>query len=460
MAHRNTFDRIAALLHIKGNTEGTSNEISFSVLDAYRKKSATQAKRKQLSSKGGSVVPLTPLIKSDETVYCATNKDAVKNSIGGVREEQRASERIAIATLGQEGGLGQSNDRLQENPSKDERVFETASSLDGSFKKRRALSLDSFSVATRPQNKAILRGILCATLIVGIGLFGYWGIQAYLKHEAVRASEKHRIEKLVEDLEKLDAALIIPLDDIIGEKLDAAELDKLHKLSGAIEENLEKLKELDKRAKGIQSELKDEYFKNVSQEIIESIASREVMLKQAKNIESESTEFFPLEQKAREIWTSVEAAENKIALSNRAVSYASKENTAKSNALLEEARDIFVAAQLFIEKSGFKQDLEGYYNYITLEIEAIEFALESNKAALEFDKELANKNNELFNKKTDEVNEQLGSLEVTLPEAIHKIYEQKTQSSYIAYQGAREQAALSDSYLREYLKSQQNHQIE
>lgn len=457
MAHRNTFDRIAALLHIKGNTEGTSNEISFSVLDAYRKKSAVQPKGKQLSSKGGSVVPLTPLIKSDEMIYCATNKDAAKNSIGGTRDGKRALEGVALTAFDQEDRLGQSDNRLQGNPPKNERGYRKTSSLDGGSKKGKVSPLESFFVAKKTQQREVLIGILCAILFVGIGLFGYWGIQEYLEHEAVRASEKHRIEKLIEDFEKLDIEVIIPLDDIVGKKLDVSELDKLHKLSGAIEENLETLKELDKRAKDIQSELTEDSFKKVSQEVIESIASREVMLKQAKNIESESAEFFPFEQKAREVWASIEAAENKIALSNQLISHASKENVAKSSALLEEARDIFVAAQLFIEKSALKQDLEGYNNYITLEIEAIDFALKSNKAALEFDKELASKNNELFNKKTDEVKEQLDLLEVTLPEAIHKLYEKKTQSSYIAYQGAREQAALSDSYLREYLKSQQNH---
>lgn len=418
--------RKPGVLHIKRFTEGKSNEISFSVLDARNNESKNAGKRDKKNGKirfNGVFRPaplsgVRPLWQSD-------------SSKQGNKTKRAKSEGSHSAVS--------SNDEMPGNVRVVSRETPFHRAAEQEIARRKA----------KRRRRRLLSGFLGTLLLVSaLGAGGFYLHGLY----QVENSNKESLKEAIEFIEGTDET-ILEIDSLIGKKVDQDSIDRLKELDEDIPIVKEQLAASKTQAEGLLNELRGSKDKEAAGQAINSVDSRTEMLDQADSIIDLMVDTFSDAQSADSAWGTLLTAD---ALAREAASLVTETTEEKVNASIERtnsAKQEFENARDEFEELSIAVgiDVDSYLDYIDKRIEALEFAALSNDAILIQDKATAESNNEKYNQADMEATKLAEQFDGSPSEEIYSLYDKETETLFANYGNARTSAGTADAFLRDYL---------
>lgn len=418
--------RKPGVLHIKRFTEGKSNEISFSVLDARNNEPKNAGKRDK---------------KNGRIRFNGVFRPAPLSGVRPLWQNDSSRQKKSTKHTNPEGShsLASSNAETLGNVRVVSRETPFHRAAEQEIARRKA----------KRRRRRLLSGFL-GTLL----LFSALGVGGLYLHELYQteSSNKSALRGTIDSIEDTDDT-ILEIDSLIGRKVSQESIERLKELDKEIPAVKAQLSESKSQAEELLTVLRGSKDKEAAGQAINSIDSRTEMLDQADVLIDLMVDTYDDAQSADEAWGTLLTAD---ALAREAASLvtetteenvnASTERTDAAKQEFENARDEFEALSLAV---GI--DVEPYLDYIGKRIEALEFAALSNDAILIQDKATAEANNEKYNQADMEATELAGQFNGSPSEEIYGLYDQETEALFANYGNARTSAGTADAFLRDYL---------
>lgn len=412
---RSPFKGIAESLHIKGNTAGTSNELSLSVLD-------------ERSKNAGERESSTPRLARLNKVSVF----AVQTRRG--RREKPTSDAPTGAEvagyaldLSARGRAARARRRALDDPEREIRRRKSA---------RRARRV----VAT-------VLGLAASASLVAFAFFGIW--DAYQRNEenlTLLQQAMTELEAADEVVLEADALATGGLGDTADEDLDA--------LASSADDAKTHINAAIAFAESAYESMGESADREAAVKVKSSAQARETMLDTAFSI-------IELERQARnassslsECWSLVLEADGLLKEAAALVTETTNENVRASQEKSEAARDVLENASSLIDdmREAYPAvDLSGLSAYVDKRLEAIGYAIASDEAIYIQDKATADAQNALYNQADSEAVEIARSLPSDPAELVSEAFEGETRQMKDDYMKTREAAAQSDAFIRDYL---------
>lgn len=384
-------NKLASILHIKEHTEGTSNEISFSVLDAYSKQ-----------ANGGK--------ERSHTFWPEPGTSANRSrSRGGKKDVSRETSNASY-------------DPEQE-------------------------------IARRKRNRRIRRvlsGVAGTFLLIAVAIGVGWYV---LKDHQGQVDTRTMLVDSVANIAETDHD-ILALDDLLKQSVNETTVDQMKTLQESIPAAVKKLDHAAQEASPLVERFHANKDKEAAGQAVNAATARKEMFEQGTRIMNEAMSTYELAAQLDEAWNSVLNADTMARTAAELVEKTTDENvqnaTQQTNEALAELND---AAAAFQEAQQQKADIDvqPYLDYIAVRTEALQYALLSNDAILVQDRQTAEENNRLYNEKDAEAATLAARLPESPTEQLYAQYDDVTAGLFDAYNGARETASSADSFLRGYL---------
>lgn len=405
-------------LHIKSHTHGSSNEISFSVLDAAREARDAEEREK---GRSGSVTGKIPLF-----------------TLGSARKPR------ATPTKGQHIVIPEGVKTPSHHASPHSHT--NASSLEGKIP------------------RVVTTLVIVCVLVVLALTTG----QTFLQVNARQSDYRSQLIDEIGVVNQCDQTLI-PFDELVmaqydGKRFDATrerpsfeQLAKTYReVVGDIAPSRTKLEEALAAIEALQPSLSDNRDKEAAYQAITAARSRLNMLESGVAIVDESLMATKAFTEVGDGWKKIIDAD---AAAREATSLLGEMNTKnvkasaqKSNeaiALLSEASTLFTQAQ-----NGYPQlDVQAFIDYIAKRDEAQRMALSADQAYLDRDKEQLEKANAKYNELEQEAADLAEAMGEDPDQKVADLYYQAIDSDAKAYEEERTKAGNADMFLRDYLGS-------
>lgn len=435
MAHNDNrshlFRGIAENLHIKGNTAGTSNELSLSVLDERSKKA---------DGKSSTTPRLSRLNKV--SVFSVENGTSRKEKKSEKKAEKRAEKNAGNAPTGADvagyaldlstkGRAARARKRALENPEAEIRRRKSA---------RRARRVIGTVV-----------GVAASIAVIAYAGYHLWSAyQQNMENLTVLGQAMQELETADEVVLAVDELATDGIGDTSDEDLDAliAQMDdaRIHINAAAAfgETAYESMEQSADREAALKAQ--------------ESAAARTELLDDALIIIQAESQARTASTAMQQCWDSLVSADALLKEAAAMVTETTNENVKASEEKTIQARDTLneAAASLASAQEAYPPaDLSVFESYIAKRLEAIEYALASNEAIYIQDKATADEQNALYNEADAEAVEIAQKLPKDPTQPIEDALEADTQETRDSYFDTREAAAQSDAYIRDYLGESQ-----
>lgn len=434
MKHRD--DKIARAAHIKARTEGTSNEISFSVLDAA--KYAVDNKRQRFSFHE---------FVSNRAARRETSSDVSRETSEG--SPSKAS-RIRRA---QEGSRKQMREakvaRVSRKPSQHSAQHAAAKQKQLSTKR---ISLEE-EVARRKARRRM--GRIAALSTVAVITMVFVAIGVWIWHVDVTEQQGYEA-MLIDSIELVSQAddVILQIDGIVNDPFsDDSKKSKQSTLS-EIPGCLDVLEQADVKAREASDGLKDPTVKDIANQTVISIVARQAMMQQASELLDASLQVDEAEQQCQDIWSVVLDADD---VTNEASKLVEADDPAGSKEKTQQANRLFTdsLAQLkTFQAEHAEVDLSVATAYIEKRIEAAGYAIAADDALIDRNKEEALVQNDWYNEAETEAATLAMKLPSDVDKLFHDAYSEQYSSLIKAYTAKRAEAGASDAVIRDYLGAQ------
>lgn len=491
---RNREEKIARAAHIKRNTEGTSNEISFSVLDAA--KNAMEYGGRDTRPRGVSrlgSIPLFTLGKgkkpvatpSKEKEITIPSSSASSTPASYVRDESTMDSRSlagrSLAATSDEqdhpnsasaesGGIASPQTSKASPDGPGLLLADRATSSKGQ------MASGTPSVVTRPawetpldevarrksarrRYKRIVVGLVSLAL-VGLVVSGAIVLfEGFQDQQSKRAQLAELVTEMAESDERtqvfydyVDGLSQTPLSQMEYETL----ITEYSKIDINIDEEKNKLGEVKTALEMLEKEFGDPNDSEAANQALTGVNARINMLDAGDEIIQATLSSKNAYDQAEAAWQQVIDADvlvrDSAALASEASTENMQESTEKSNealALFTQAKETLSAAQ-----SGVGElDFEDYTRYVDLRIEAQQQALISNQAYLDRDKETLSEATNSYNA----LEEEAAVLAKSFPGEPSSLVEQHLNDvlgeTTNAYQAEKVRALDADTFLSDYLGS-------
>lgn len=406
-------------MHIKRNTKGSSNEISFSVLDAARE--ALEEDRRDTGSSAGGV---------------------------------------SLFSLGK-------GKKPRATPTKDKHIV-LSSDMPSSCGTQRGVG-SSASFSTNRSSRSLLRGIpilvgLCVVLVLILV-----GLQAWTQVSAKQQSLRGQLSEQISLINEADA-VVMPLDDLVmkvsskelfTEGSDADPDLSSEALSGdygavvaAIAATQTNLKSAISSIEGLQASLSENKDEEAASQAITAAQSRLNMLDAGVKVMDVALMAASAFEKASQGWNNVidgdAAARQATALLGKMTKknvQTSMDESNKAIAAFREAEDLITQAQSTYPGLNF----EGVTSYLEKRLAAQQAALEADQAYLDRDKKKLKEKNDQYNQLEEEAASMAKSLEENPAQQVVTKYQDALPALKDAYEAERLKAGNADAFLRDYL---------
>lgn len=397
---------IAASLHVKRHTAGTSNEISLSVLDERR----SRADEKQGSPLSAGVG--TP------SVISASGKKAKKQDAGTA---------VSIFPKGKRDRAARARKRALDNPEAEIRRRKKHRRL------RRAVGIGVGVVA-------LASVVTCGALYL-VGTYEAWQGNLGILRQAMS------------ELEAADE-VVLAADEMAMSGLESAEEGDASVLRERIPDATVHINAARAFADDAEAALSSSDDKAAAAKVRESSDFRTTMLEHALVLIEVDEQAQSAVRALESGWESVLSADSLLRGAAALVAETTVENVDASQEALRQARSMLEDADASVEQAREAYptaDLSAISAYISARIEAIGYAVASNEAIYIQDKATADSQNALYN----EAEAHAAKLARDLPEnpaqPVLDALSADTAESREAYLNAREAAAASDAIIRDYL---------
>ena len=415
---------------IRKSTLGTSNEISFSVLDAASSRSGRSQKRR---GKGA---------------WQSFDQDA---AAPGVPLAPPPGE-ISLFTMGTDG-------RPPSTPRKDQGLtlpsgeFVPTGPRGGSA----VMAVNEVAARKKSRRRARMVGVLASVMVLLALVAGFTSLIASLVN--AQNTQQSQLVGLVKELETTDPVLL-SMDEAVlavtsGQAPDEETLssidDLLEQGSAGVLATLDQVKQ---KTQDLEERLMSGTDREVANNCIASVNARSAMIETGFAILQTAAPLCQAKEEAHLGWQALGQAENfsrqaadVLATMNTETVQQSKDYSQQALDQLYQARDYFARAAEYSEAV----DLAAYTDYLQLKINASAAAIEADDAYLDRDKELMEERNAASNDYEAQAAEAL-TLSDANPEPLYdQVLTDDTAQPLLNYQVERGNVSVADEWLRNFL---------
>ena len=430
-------DKVAKAAHIKRNTEGTSNEISFSVLDAAKN---------SLDGEGNS------------------------SPFGTISLFTLPGKRKSISTPSKDEGLALTQREVSPSSARSQNRFErrqrrleqnrVSGAAHGSHSAREPRSFDA-EVASRKRarkrGRLIVSFALTVALLAVAGGLTWWGFGTYQDQQTYKGVLSSAISELSgtdELLAEIDAVVVdLANSDVTSLSLDDT-LDVQKKVQDGKSTCIDELDAAEEAVGQVAINNSSDASNTPDSKVVDTITARRQMLTSGATIIDDTVSVLQARQEVTKGWQLVLAADG---LAREAADIASSATSADMQASTEKSQqaiESFSKAKTALQNAEqlFPQlDLSAYMSYIDKRLEAQGYAIESNDALINRDTQAATEHNDAYNNAEKQAGELAEKLPEDPDELVVDAFNSKTASSREMYENARSQAQSADAFIRDYL---------
>lgn len=463
--------KITHAAHVKRSTQGTSNELSFSVLDAAResleeggrreggRSARVRGKAPSSSPKGSPLAklgaiplftlggrrrpPSTPARERGLTLpsgeFVSTEADAAALSAGGpVHAAPRSGlGRSSAPAFPAARGARSAGRARWEVPS--EEVARRKS-----LRKRRRLAV--FAVGA-------------AAALVAAGFLGTMGYSLIQAQKALRGD----LSTALGDIQRADEA-IIPMDQLVAARInegigqgDAEQVAAdWEALQPRLDQALVDLDQARRDVEAVQSKLVDARDKEAATRALVAVNARVNMIEAGRDLMAEAIPARRAQQAAVSSWDSTLEADGLARDAAAALGTMNKDTVTQSMATSEQSLAAFTAARDYLDVAAAaypQADFSAFIAYLNLRIDAQYAAIASDKAYLARDKTTMTDQNTRYNDLDAQAVEAAQALEGDPTGVVGPLYDAAAADVAAAYSSERLQAGDADTFLRDYLGS-------
>lgn len=400
--------KLVSAAHIKRNTEGTSNEISFSVLDAAKMELEGKIKNPSQGSHPG---------------------------------------RIALFTLGKARKSHETPTRTEELPLSSDTMRAVR------LRQERATALSSEYEVARRKGKRKLRRVGAAVAVLAITAVIVTGAGMTLM--SVYQANQGSVSSLQDALDRVSNVdeVLVRLNDVVEDPLNPDHADDLD----AFETELPKARQELADSYGIVEtafeSIVNPHDREAAGNALSSIDARISMIDAGSEIANKSAVALDARSNAVSAWNSILEADalarEAAALANEGTSESIESSKDRSNQAIASLND--AAYLLALAQDSYPAaDLSAYEDYVAKRIEAFNHAIASDDAFLAEDSEAALAENDAYNTADSEA----ATMAHAFPESIEIVIEdalrEELESETASYEDARARAASTDAFIRAY----------
>ena len=450
-------DKLAHAAHIKRHTAGTSNEISFSVLDAARNAldEKGRAGRDARLHRFGGISLFTLSARRKKPAGTPTKEQGLPLSTGDfVSVEPPKSQVPQIAYPSETPSAAPSASSSFEGPTAtrpklSEEAFEKPIAQPA---EKPPLSPEE-EVARRKARRRLSKLVAAAVIVLVIGVVAVAG-GGYLYHDYQQYQDGI---KSLNDTLKLVAETdeaIKGLDDFVADPFAAGSRAACEDLRSSLPEIEEKLAQADERARALSVSLRESQGKEAAHQAVATISARNTLVDQGYQIIDAADRAYDAIDQARKAWDVLLSADALARESSELVKDTTPENVQASMAKANESLEAFEEAEAsFAESSSLypAADFAAFSDYMAKRKEALGHALASDEAILAKDKDAATEHNDAYNAADAEAAERAKGLPDDPSSPVIDAFEAEVEEFEKAYSTARLQAGAADAFIRDYL---------
>lgn len=447
-------DKLNHAAHVKKSTRGTSNELSFSVLDAARNAlddgkdpSSDQARgfgRIRLFTLpiGRRKPPATP--KKDELAALMGGSSPVPSSTSStpslvkpVESDKPSSEAPAVP-------LPQAEPKAPKPAQPSPSRFERAPRSTG----RTSEEEIAWRKARRRKGK-ILAGVLCAVIIVALAGAGL----LYLYQDNVRYQQNTQLLQESADALTSTDEFLLALDDALKDPLGDQAETFFNDRQGDFASIGSSLQLAESKADEAMQGLRETVEREAADALMATSAARQTLVDQGWRILEDSVGMKSLYERVGEAWQQTGEADSLAREAAQLAGENSQEAITRSTELSNEASSLFSDVRTTMEalaQEDAEVDLNAQIAYLDKRIEALGYAVASNDALLAHDTAAAVEQNDAYNAADKEATSLAAALPIDPGQPVLDVLEARLADPIEAYEAARGQASTSDAFLRDY----------
>lgn len=423
MGRKNKHTKLSHAAHIKRHTEGTSNELSFSVLDAA--KNAVDAEegrdsKAKMPHFGG--IPLFTLPGKRKTHFTPQKEDS-----------------LPVSSLGPVGAPGQSSTPGSIAPELSRKKYEPP--------------VDE--IARRKTRRRVRNGlVIIAAVAVLVGLAATGASFLYKEYTAHNERVGH-LETALDDLLKAND-IIMEMDAIVSAEMTDEAAAKVSDIEARLPEATALLDASEVSVQAAESESNPAAEKEAVARARAAITARRDMIAQGPSLMDTAVAAHQASKIVEVGWADVIQADSLARDAAALVVDTTMENVEASKAKSSEAKDLFTEALVQLQNAIDtypSADLSGQIDYVNKRIAAMEYAIASDEAILAYNKEEAAAQNDAYNEIDQEAAELAKTLSDTPSELIRSAYLRDIEQPADLYNKARSTAATADAFISDYLGS-------
>lgn len=450
------FKDMATSLHIKKNTAGRSNEISLSVLDGLKSQADDRLGEADQKVRLGdlSIFTVSPKKEKKASFIDRPSSGSADSSRQGasriVQESKRGAKRKEEGKASSDGKGGTTRPRsfVQELPKK-----AVSAKTRKERMRERALADPDAEIKRRKRVRRIRRAIVAmlvssasvAALVIG-GLYVTREYQEYTRSMGL-------LDKAFTEISRADE-LVIEMDEIVTKEVTEASRDEMASVGQGMENAELHLKAATAFAEEVTADMASQESKDAAAKVVESADARRTMMQHAEVLMKADIEALEAVSVAEEAWGIVEEANSLMQEAAALVSDTTVENTRESQAKSERATELLEGASAKLdEATGLypEADFSVLREYIAKRIEQNGFAVQSDQAIYVQDKATAESFNEEYNRADAEAVDLASRLPKKPAQPILDAFQENVEEERALYFEARQRAAESDAFIREYL---------
>ena len=443
-------------LHVKNHTVGTSNEISFSVLDAKKQESANPQHAKAANPLGK--VALFSLPGTKKVKGAPKREEGLPLSNGDFAASAVEHDPMGTTTLGSNaisGGTRQSG--FSEGVSGSTAKPSKKAILSGSIKESapaREMSPEQKSAVMRNTRRVGIVAVACA-LIAFCAYSAYSVARGYYEdyltnqsYQQILASSLSDVVEADEVLSEMDRSFENLLSDESIEAMEAVQ-DKLRNVSG----QLDKAQALALHAQTAMSDQKD---LKAAEDALDTIALRRTMLAKGTAFIEDTLEVHQKAQDLKEAWNNLLQADTQVRVivaGLQPLDAATVDKTATQAAEAVTTLQGLEKKFSSLENTYDDLDLSSYKAYLQLRQEALRALISSCEAITAEDIPTATAETARYNEYDARATQLASSFADDISTLATDAYFARVDAFAAEYGDAASKAAALDTSLREYLRT-------
>ncbi|MEA5019737.1 MAG: hypothetical protein VB027_05145 [Gordonibacter sp.] len=440
--------------HIKRHTVGTSNELSFSVLEAAKNELDSEAAKDSAapSSWFGNISLFTLPLGKKKSFTTPTKESGLPLSTGEFASTGDTSP-SSSSTLNF-GGAKHDVASVKDTPSlglaSATHTSELPVSVVASARPKRSAEEEIARRKSRRRRQRILAAVL--VIVVGLSFAGAGGWYLYQGHQ-YHMAQVDRLDGALNLIKQANETTIL-LDEIVARPFDDTSVATIDSVLERIPEAQNQLNEADSIVRNLSVDLAESKDKEAANQAVAAVAARRALLENGEQIAVAAQKADAAAQLLRTAWQGVINADALARDAAALVVDTTDEHVLASKQKTEAAVAAFTAAQSALSDIASRYpalDLESSQMYLSKRLEAMSYAIASDNALLAKNKGEAAIQNDAYNQADSEA----ATIAAQLPEDAAKPafddFERVKAMFFDTYSTARSQAGSADAFLRDYL---------